>query len=85
MVTVGFMLVVLVQRVCGWAVLGISLLWLLMLLVASRLAQTNVPPGFTLMLDVRDAALPNKLRAATVTWLPVMSDGVAADVLCAVS
>jgi len=38
------------------------------------------------MFDVRDApALPNELRAAMVTWLPVMSAGVAADVLCAVS
>jgi len=36
------------------------------------------------MLDTRDApALPNELRAAMVTWLPVMSAGVAADVLCA--
>jgi len=50
------------------------------------LAQTNVPPSFTLMLDVRDApALPNDLRAAMVTWLPVMSAGVAADALCDVS
>jgi len=41
---------------------------------ALRLAQTNVPPGFTLMRDVRDApALPNELRAAMVTWLPEMS------------
>jgi len=38
------------------------------------------------MHDVRDVpALPNKFRAAMVTWLPVMSAGVAADVLCAVS
>jgi len=27
MVTVGFILVVLVQRVCGWAGFGISWLW----------------------------------------------------------
>jgi len=53
--------------------------------VALRLAQTNVPPGFTLMRDVRDApALPNELRAAMVAWLPEMSAGVAVDVLCAV-
>jgi len=46
-----------------------------------RLAQTNFSPGFTLWLEVRDApALPNELRAAMVTWLPV-----AADVICAVS
>jgi len=38
------------------------------------------------LLDVRDApALPDELRAAMVTWLPVMSAGIAADVLCAVS
>jgi len=38
------------------------------------------------MLDVRDApALPNEFRAAMVTWLPVMSAGVDADVLCAAS
>jgi len=38
------------------------------------------------MLDVRDVpALPNELRAAMATWLPVMSAGVAADVHCAVS
>jgi len=38
------------------------------------------------MLDVRDApALSNELRAAMGTWLPVMSAGVVADVLCAVS
>jgi len=30
-------------------------------------------------------ALPNELRAAMVTWPPVMSAGVAADVLCAAS
>jgi len=31
------------------------------------------------MLNVRDApALPNELRVAMVTWLPVMSAGVAA-------
>jgi len=49
---------------------------------ALRLAQTNVPPGFTLILDVRDVpALPNELRAKMATWLPVMSAGVAADVL----
>jgi len=40
---------------------------------ALRLAQTNVSPGFTLMLDVRDVhAIPNELRAAMVTWLPVI-------------
>jgi len=38
------------------------------------------------MPDVREAsALPNELRAAMVTWLPMMTAGVAADVLCAVS
>jgi len=38
------------------------------------------------MLAVRDApALPNELRAAMVTWLPVMSAGVAVDILCAIS
>jgi len=38
------------------------------------------------MLDVCDApALLNELRAVMVTWLPVMSAAVAADVLCAVS
>jgi len=38
------------------------------------------------MIDVREApALPNELRAAIVTWLPVMSAGVAAEVPCAVS
>jgi len=51
--------VVLVQRVCGWAGLGISFLWFRRL-------------------------LPNELREAMVTWLPVMSAGVAVDVLCAV-
>jgi len=38
---------------------------------ALRLAETNVPPGFTLMHDVRDVpALPNKFRAAMVTSQP---------------
>jgi len=38
MVTVGFILVVLVQRVCGWAGLGISLLRFRRLLVLLVLA-----------------------------------------------
>jgi len=37
------------------------------------------------MIDVRDAAaVPNELRAVMVTWLPVMSGGIA-DVFCSVS
>jgi len=42
MVTVGFILVVLVQRVCGWAGFGISLLWLRRLLVLLFLACRRV-------------------------------------------
>jgi len=38
MVTVGFILVVFVQRVCGWAGFGISLLWFRRLLVLLFLA-----------------------------------------------
>jgi len=42
MVTVRFILVVLVQRVCGWAGLGISLLWIRRLLVLLVLACRHV-------------------------------------------
>jgi len=42
MVTVGFILVVLVQRVCGWAGCGISLLRLRRLLVLLFLACRRV-------------------------------------------
>jgi len=40
MVIVGFILVVLVQRVCGWAGFGISWLWFRRLLALLFLAPT---------------------------------------------
>jgi len=42
MATLGFTLVVLVQRLCGWAGFGISLLWLRRLLVLLFLACRRV-------------------------------------------
>jgi len=42
MVTVGFILVVLVQRVCGWAGFGISWLWFRRLLALLFLAPRRV-------------------------------------------
>jgi len=41
MVTVGFILVLLIQRVCGWAGLGISSLWFYWLLMFLVLAPVS--------------------------------------------
>jgi len=42
MVTVGFILVLLIQRVCGWAGLGISSIWFHSLLMFLVLAFRRV-------------------------------------------
>jgi len=41
MVAVGFILVLLIQRVCGWAGLGISSLWFYWLLMFLVLAPVS--------------------------------------------
>jgi len=62
MVTVGFILVLLVQRVYGWAGLGISLLWFRLLLVLLVLAcrRVDLLLCFGMLMVAASARLPTR-------------------------